>query len=156
MSDDVNSRRSLYESMHDQVFEMFFRNISNRICKEAAEFLPYDFFTKFHSEPEQMLAAKYQDNPATYICNSRVGLFSEDVVEVKYLVVGRNGRVVMLLEPGFAKLRNLPGLAVLHDGFFRPYLGCPCEYWQEHIEPATRCVENVLYPRPQAGLVQVK
>lgn len=130
----TQSPLSLRRRMIHMAYCTFYDNLLNRLSL-SEEYLEEDYFTSLHEGGSAFLQY-YRDYPTMY---RRVGGQSA------YLVVGGVDRVVLLLEPEEAVERNLPYLAVLERGFFRPQLTDPIDYWQAHIEPVTRKVENVLH-----------
>lgn len=142
MLDSSDGPISLKEKMKYLSYQTLYENVQNRLCRHE-EVSAVDFFTTRHEGSEQFVK-KHRDRPTAYRCNSR-GAFTGDVIgESTYLVVAGKEKVVLLLSPQDAMVRNLPFLSVFENGFFRPYLGCVSAYWQKHIEPEPPRNANVL------------
>ena len=143
MCDQIKDRISLQERMSFITYNTLYNNLLNRL-RWREEIIDGDFFTKHHV-CDQAFVQHYRDHPTIYHCNSRIGYIGKCDHKSTYLVVGGADRVVLLLSPEEAGLRNLPYLSVLDGNFFRPQLSSPTDYWQIHIEPVARNVENVLF-----------
>lgn len=143
MCEPTKNRSSLQERMSFITYSTLYNNLLNRLpwCEEVIE---TDFFTQPHVN-DQAFLQYYQDNPTIYHCNSRIGYVGRSDHKSSYLVIGGEDRVVLLLSPEEASLRNLPYLSLLEGNFFRPQLTNPIDYWQTHIEPVSRKIENVLF-----------
>jgi hypothetical protein len=143
MCEQIKTCIPLHERMKFITYSTLYSNILNRL-QWHEEIVDGDFFTKVHKGDAEFLQ-HYQKHPTIYHCNSRIGYIGNPSYKSTYLVVGGVDRVVLLLSPEEAHLRNLPYLSV-HDGqFFRPQLVSPIDYWQKHIEPVSQKVENVLF-----------
>lgn len=143
MCERIKNCGSLQERMSFITYNTLYNNLLNRLqwCEEVID---SDFFTQCHA-CDQAFVKHYRDHPTIYHCNSRIGYINKCDHKSTYLVVGGVDRVVLLLSPEEASLRNLPYLSVLDRNFFRPQLSSPTDYWQTHIEPVARIVENVLF-----------
>ena len=146
MCEPTKNLSSLQERMSFITYSTLYNNLLNRLPWRE-EVIETDFFTQFHVN-DQAFLQHHQDNPTIYHCNSRIGYVGRSDYKSSYLVVGGLDRVVLLLTPDEAQLRNLPYLSVLEGNFFRPQLTSPIAYWQAHIEPVSHDVENVLFSQP--------
>lgn len=142
MCEQIKNSGSLQERMIFITYSTLYNNIINRL-QWCEEFIERDFFTQHHV-CDELFIKHYKENPTIYHCNSRIGYAGKNDCKSTYLVVGGVDRVVLLLSPSEAILRNLPYLSVLDNGFFRPQIINPTYYWQAYIEPVTNCIENVL------------
>lgn len=143
MCDLIKNGVSLQEQMRHITYNTLYNNLLNRL-QWCEEIIDKDFFTQYHT-CDQAFVQHYRDHPTIYHCNSRIGYVRKRDHKSTYLVVGGVDRAVLLLSPEEANLRNLPYLSVLDGNFFRPQLSSPTDYWQAHIEPVARIVENVLF-----------
>ena len=124
---------SLKEKIKLATYQTLYNNVRNRLC--AAEVsLDYDFFTAHHPNKEMYLQ-QYFDQPTMYHCKGAAGFQGMFNAGNSYLVVARFGQVILLLEPEAACARNLPFIAVLDNGFFKPVMGCAVTFWQTFMEP---------------------
>lgn len=143
---------TLREKVRFMVYQTLYTNIKNRLC-QYEEHLEFDFFTAFHPQSQQY-GERYSYLPTTYHCKGDVGFQGMFNAGNTYLVVAGFGSVVLLLEPEAAFARNLPFIAVLEGNFFKPYLGCPVEFWQTKIEPmALSTLSQLSEPVPQMNLI---
>lgn len=133
MLDCLKGRISLYEKMRMATYQTLYDNVRNRLFLHE-EVLATDFFTTRHLGEESFIK-KHRDRPTAYKCNSKSVYTGNNTGECVYLVIAGIEKVVLLLTLKDAVTRNLPFLAVLENGLFRPYLGCIPTYWQTHIEP---------------------
>lgn len=129
----VQSGVSLKEKMKLVSYQALYSSIRNRLCVNE-ETLSYDFFTAQHLNQLEYLQ-RYFNQPTMYHCKGDVGYQGFYGAGNSYLVVSRMGYVVLLLEPEAACARNLPFIAILEDGYFKPYLGDAVHFWQSQVEP---------------------
>lgn len=142
MCESTKKPNSLQDRMSLITYNTLYNNLIRRLPWRE-EIISTDFFTQHHVG-DQAFLEHYQDHPTIFHCNSRLHYVGKCEHKSTYLVVGGVDRVVLLLSPEEAILRNLPYLSVLEGNFFRPQITSPIDYWQKHIEPVTRKVENVL------------
>ena len=133
MSFQSQGSPSLRERMKLMVYQTLYTNIKNRLC-QYEEYIDFDFLAAFHPHHETY-REQYSFLPTTYHCKGEVGFQGIFSAGNTYLVIAGHDSVVLLLEPEAAFLRNLPFIAVLEGNLFKPYLGCPVEFWQTKIEP---------------------
>lgn len=150
MVDGSDGPISLRDKMKHVAYTSMYNNIRRRLCREE-EMVGVDFFTTKHVA-DAAFVAKYRDSPMAIRCIGIAPFSGEALGEVVYLVVSGKEKTVLLLSPQDAANRNLPYLAVLENGFFRPYLGCATTYWQNHIEPEVNRPLNVLHS-PETSVI---
>lgn len=145
MCEQIKDNRPMQIRMGFITYNTLYKNLINRL-QWREEIIDGDFFTQHHA-CDQAFIKHYRDHPTIFHCNSRMGYVGKREHKSTYLVVGGSDRVVLLLSPEEAGLRNLPYLSVIDGNFFKPQLTNPTDYWQTHIEPAARRIENVLFSR---------
>jgi hypothetical protein len=124
---------SLKEKIKLLTYQTLYNNVLNRLCTLEVN-LDYDFFTSHHSDHAGYLQ-QYFAQPTLYHCKGTGGFQGLFNAGNSYLVVARFGQVIIMLEPGAAHARNLPFIAVLENGFFKPLVGCAVTFWQNFMEP---------------------
>jgi hypothetical protein len=129
----ASSALSLKDKIKLLTYQTLYSNIINRLCTAEVN-LDYDFFTAHHPDHAGYLQ-QYFAQPTLYHCKGAAGFQGLFSAGNSYLVVARFGQVVVLLEPEAAVARNLPFIAVLENGFFKPVLGCAVSFWQNFMEP---------------------
>jgi hypothetical protein len=142
MFEEACGQSSVQEKMRTLSYRMLYQNVRNRLCREA-QILPFDFLGSHHDDGH-LFIERYRTNPMLYICRQQIGFIGSCYVESRCVVVARGQRVVALRDPEQAAERQQSFLSVLEEGKFTPYLDCPIEFWNEHIEPTTRKTGNVL------------
>ncbi len=145
-------RLPLLERIKHAAYCTLYANVQLRLCvnKEEQE---TDFFTALHQGSEK-LVQRYRERPTAVRCHSR-GQYRGNFIggDSTYLVVGGQEKLVLLLPPGEALLRNLPYLAVLEGNIFKPHLGCASTYWQTWIEPDSVCERRVVVQSNKLALM---
>jgi hypothetical protein len=123
---------SLKEYMKLATYQTLYSNLMARFCN-TVENLDYDFFTSFHEDTSQYLQ-HYNTFPTLYNCKGSVGFQGFYNVGNSYFVIAGRDYVMVFLEPEAAVARNLPFISILEGNYFRPYMGCHLELWQNQIE----------------------
>ena len=121
-----------FKKIKHDIYSTMYRNVLARVCDDNTAAQSTDFLTDQHSDTEA-LREKYRNTPTAMTCPNKGR--DGSVSEATYLVVGGTKELAVLMPPELALERNLPYISTLVDQTFKPYLGCPSTYWNEHIEP---------------------
>lgn len=129
----ASSSVSLKEKLKLLTYQTLYNNVLNRLCAREVN-LDYDFFTAHHPD-QNGYQQEYFVTPTLYHCKGATGFQGLFNAGNSYLVIARFGQVIIMLEPEAACARNLPFIAILDNGFFKPVMGCAVTFWQNFMEP---------------------